>query len=116
MSNDTTRDGRRKHYDNTAEASFEFDARIGASMRTALKLVANNDYESKTKLTDALGHSGQRSGYKTVKRLLRRGFIDTDPHHPDANPNGHGAIVLTEKGRRYLAFLTPPDADNGDDR
>ena len=77
---------------------------IGPKMHSAVKHVGWNDsYASKNALATTVGpHGSQNYGYRIVDRCLRKGLLTLDSDHDNATPQGLGAVVLTDKGRRYL--------------
>ena len=79
---------------------------VGHKMHAAVSLVALNAgaMPSKNQVARAVGpHGSQDYGYRIVNRCRRKGLIEIDADHEDANPHGRGAVVLTEKGKSYLA-------------
>ncbi len=98
------------HYHTT----FEGDV-IGDKMDAALKLICEfGPYASQNQLAKAVGpNSSQKYGYRIIKRCSGKGLITLDADHPNATPQGDGAVVLTRKGKRYLVSegeLTPTEA------
>lgn len=93
------------------EETIDFDGRIGPKMKLAVKLVARHGaYSAKLPLAESVGPHGSRQyGYETVNRCVKRGLFELDPEHPDATPQGSGAVVLTEKGTRFADLLTGGD-------
>lgn len=84
----------------------DFDGRIGPKMKSAVRCVANRVYQSRNQLAITVGPNGSQDyGYRIVRRCRHRGLIEIDPDHPDANPHGRGAVVLTEKGERYAEHI-----------
>jgi len=76
---------------------------IGPKMHSAVECVARSVYQSRNELAKIVGPNGsQQFGYRIVKRSIGKQLIKVHPEHEDANPHGQGAVVLTDKGARYL--------------
>jgi hypothetical protein len=76
---------------------------VGPKMHSAVKLVASGPYPSKNQLAKSVGPNGSQDyGYRIVDRCLSKNLLKVHPSHDDATPNGMGAVVLTDKGARYL--------------
>jgi hypothetical protein len=78
---------------------------VGPKMHAAVSRVESRGaYASKNELAISVGPNGsQKYGYRIVNRCIRKGLITLDPEHPDATPQGRGAVVITQKGMDYLA-------------
>lgn len=78
--------------------------RVGPKMHSAVKRVyKQGPYQSKKQLAESVGpHGSLKYGYQIVDRCKRRRLLDVDPDHEEAEVRGKGAVVLTEKGRKYL--------------
>lgn len=89
----------------------EWDGRIGPKMRSAVRIVESRGaFQSRNQLAVIVGpHGSQDYGYRIVNRCKKRGLIDIDPDHPEANPKGSGAVVLTEKGQRFYDEVLSDD-------
>jgi hypothetical protein len=77
---------------------------VGPRMHKAIELLAQvGPYQSRNALATTVGPRGSQDyGYRIVGRCRRKGLLAVDADHPNANPHGAGAVVLTDKGRRYL--------------
>ncbi|MFC7140499.1 hypothetical protein ACFQMA_11745 [Halosimplex aquaticum] len=81
----------------------DIDGHIGNKMRLAVKIANRNPLPSKHQLAKIVGAIGSTDyGYQPVNRCLRRDLITVDPNHPDAEPRGQGAVVITTKGREFV--------------
>lgn len=78
--------------------------KVGPKMHGAIVAVARHGpYRSKNDLATTVGPNGSSDyGYRIVNRCLKKKLIQVHPSHPDANPHGQGAVVLTDKGARYV--------------
>jgi hypothetical protein len=86
--------------------------RVGPKMHEAVLAVATEGaYASKNKLAQQVGPNGSQDyGYRIVDRCVGS-LLALDTEHPDATPQGRGAVVLTDAGRRYLAAHTDVTVD-----
>lgn len=77
---------------------------VGPRMHKAIKRVrSRGPYASKNELAISVGPNGSQDyGYRIVNRCLRKGLVELDEEHPDATPQGRGAVVITQKGIDYL--------------
>lgn len=77
---------------------------VGPKMYAALRLVrSRGSYPSRNPLAISVGPNGSQDyGYRIVNRCVKKDLLALDPEHPDAKPQGRGAVVLTEKGGRFL--------------
>lgn len=77
---------------------------VGHKMHAAIQLVAQRGaYSSRNQLAMTVGPNGSQDyGYRIVNRCVRKDLLAVDSDHPDATPNGRGAVVLTDKGEQYL--------------
>lgn len=80
---------------------------VGPKMHSALLRVRSmgpqNAYASMNELAISVGPNGSQDyGYRIVNRCIKKGLLELDPEHPDATPQGRGAVVLTQKGMDYL--------------
>jgi len=76
---------------------------VGPKMHSALLCLTRGPYASMNQLAKTAGPNGsQQFGYRIVKRCKRKGLLEVNADHEAANPHGRGAVVLTEKGERYL--------------
>lgn len=87
----------------TQNTYFEGEA-IGPKMHSALVHVATEGpYQSKNALATAVGpHGSSDYGYRIVNRCVSKDLLELDADHSAASPHGRGALLLTDKGRRYL--------------
>jgi glutamine amidotransferase-like uncharacterized protein len=98
-------------YSNPTVRSTEEGEQVGPKMHSCVSSVdggpifrGSDAWESMNRLAKAVGPNGSQDyGYRIVKRCISKGLIELDGDHPDAATNGRGAVVLTEKGKRYLA-------------
>ena len=76
---------------------------VGPKMHSAVRLVGHSAQPSKNVVAKAVGPNGSQDyGYRTVNRCISKNLLAINPEHEDANPHGKGAVVLTDKGARYL--------------
>jgi hypothetical protein len=77
---------------------------VGPKMHAAIIRVAvSGPYPSKNQLAISVGPNGSQDyGYRIVNRCVGKGLLAIDPENEVATPKGRGAVVLTEKGERYL--------------
>jgi len=77
---------------------------VGPKMHAAVRNVASRGpMPSMNVLAKSVGPNGSQDyGYRIVKRCKAKGLLKVHPGHDNANPHGHGAVVLTDKGARYL--------------
>jgi len=73
-------------------------------MHKALRILqARGTQSSMNQLAIAAGpNNSQDYGYRIVHRCRRKGLLEIDPDHEKAAAGSRGAVVLTEKGQRYL--------------
>jgi len=86
--------------------STEDGEQVGPKMHAAVSRVNGNYrfYGSKNQLAISVGPNGSSDyGYRIVDRCISKGLLTLDPEHPDAAPNGRGAVVMTQKGVDYLS-------------
>jgi hypothetical protein len=87
-------------------------------MHVAVQASARKVWQSKNELAKHVGPNGSQDyGYRIVDRCIRKNLIAVHPGHDEANAHGKGAVVLTDKGARYLnatedADLTPDEYVN----
>lgn len=89
---------------------IEFDDRIGKTMEAAVNFVKNNGgvVQSKHVIAKSVGPNGStKYGYPPVNRCIFRGLLRIDENHNKTEPRGMGAVILTDKGRRFLHYRTP---------
>jgi len=85
---------------------------VGPKMHRALVALKRGAYQSKNQLAIAVGPNGSQDyGYRIVDRILRKSLAVVDSEHPDANPHGKGAVLLTAKGVGYLNEYTDAEID-----
>lgn len=89
---------------NTPTRFTDDDEQVGPKMYAALKLVAHRgSYPSMNDLaTDVGPHGSARYGYEIINRCKSKGLLELDKEHPDRTLHGRGAVVVTDKGRRFL--------------
>ena len=76
---------------------------VGPKMHAAVRAVSRKTYQSQNALAKTIGPNGSQDyGYRIIKRCLFKGLLEVDSEHEQANPHGRGAVVITEKGERYL--------------
>jgi len=77
---------------------------VGPKMHHAVKLVGSRGpYRAMNPLAIAVGPNGSQDyGYRVVKRCIKKGLIALHPDHEAAAPGSRGAVILTDKGARYL--------------
>lgn len=83
---------------------------VGPRMHKAVKLAVGGPwgkdaevYPSMNQLAKSVGPNGSQDyGYRVVNRCISKGLLALEADHPDATPQGRGAVVLSDKGRRYL--------------
>jgi hypothetical protein len=77
---------------------------VGPKMHSALKLLnRNGPYPNMNQLATTVGPNGSSQfGYRIIKRCKHKGLLTVDDEHEQATPGSRGAVVLTEKGERYL--------------
>jgi|APHM01.1.fsa_nt_gi hypothetical protein len=84
--------------------STEEGEQVGPKMHRCVRAVASGPYPSMNQLAKTVGPNGsQQYGYKIVHRCKRKGLLELDDEHPVATTHGRGAVVITEKGERYLS-------------
>ena len=87
----------------------DFDGRIGKTMEAAVHFVKNSGgvVQSKHVIAKSVGpHGSTQYGYPPVNRCIYRRLLRIDEDHDKAEPRGIGAVVLTDKGRRFLNYRT----------
>ena len=83
--------------------STEDGEQVGPKMHLAVQMVAASVRQSKNALAKKVGPNGSQDyGYQIVNRCIRKNLLAVHPQHDAANPHGKGAVVLTDKGARYL--------------
>lgn len=94
-----------------------FSAQIGDRMIEALKLANDNGpYGSMSALAGDLYEDDDFSKTTSpIVRCLRRGLLDRQRDHEARHHKSHGAIVITEDGRRVLGLYGLLDDDSSDD-
>jgi hypothetical protein len=98
-------------WSNPTVRTTEEGEQVGPRMHKCVELAASGPvfsdadvYPSKNQLAQAVGPNGSQDyGYRIVDRCLRKGLVELDADHPDATPQGRGAVVISEKGQRYLS-------------
>jgi hypothetical protein len=102
-------------YSNPTIRSTEDGEQVGPKMHSAVIAVGRRVYQSKNELAKRVGpNSSQKYGYNIVDRCVRKNLLAVHPEHEDANPHGRGAVVLTDKGARYLNEHTDADLNPGE--
>lgn len=92
-----------KGYTNPTIRTTEDGEQVGPKMHIAVRKVAQRDYPSMNALAKRVGPNGSQDyGYRIVKRCKRKGLIKLDADHPEATPNGRGAVIITDKGKQYV--------------
>lgn len=95
-------------YSNPTVRSTEEGEQVGPKMHRCVELVNSGPidgkvYPSRNAVAKAVGPNGSQDyGYRIVNRCWKKGLIELDADHPDATPQGGGAVVITQKGKRYL--------------
>jgi hypothetical protein len=91
-------------YSNPTIRTTENGEQVGPKMHQCVQYASETVWSSKNQLAQAVGPNGSQDyGYRIVNRCLRKGLVELDAGHPDATPNGRGAVVISEKGQRYLS-------------
>lgn len=105
-----------KGYSNPTIRTTEEGEIVGPKMHSALFSVAyNGAFSSRNALAKKVGpHGSQDYGYRIVNRCISKRLLALDEGHPEATPHGAGAVVLTDKGARYLNEHTDKDLDVSD--
>lgn len=89
---------------------------VGPKMHSALVVLSSGACTSKNDLATTVGPNGSPDyGYRIVNRILSKNLAVVDPEHDDAASSGMGAVILTEKGARYLNKNTDRDPLDPDD-
>jgi hypothetical protein len=84
-------------------------------MHSAVKLAGSRVYQSKKELAETVGPNGSTDyGYRIVNRCIKKNLLAVHPEHDAANPHGKGAVILTDKGARYLNEHTNADLNPDD--
>lgn len=94
-----------KGYSNPTIRMTDEGEQVGPKMHAAVSRVKSlGPYASKNELAISVGPNGSQDyGYRIVDRCIRKGLLTLDEEHPDATPQGRGAVVMTQKGMDYLA-------------
>jgi hypothetical protein len=89
---------------NPTVRTTEQGEQVGPKMHSALKVIQQyGPAASKNRLAKLVGPNGSQDyGYRIVDRCSRKDLLFIHPSHDTATPNGKGAVVLTDKGARYL--------------
>lgn len=76
--------------------------RIGPKMRAAVAAADRaGPAQSMKWIAERVGPNGSlKYGYRTVNRAIHAGLLEVVPDHPEANPHGQGAVVVTDKGQQ----------------
>jgi hypothetical protein len=99
-------------HSNPTIRSTEDGEQVGPKMHAAVRAVGRRVYQSKNELAKAVGPNGSQDyGYRIVNRCLSKSLIKVHPGHEKANPHGAGAVILTDKGARYLNETTDAELD-----
>lgn len=100
-------------HSNPTMRTTEDNETVGPKMHSAVKIIGRyGPKASMNQLAITVGpHGSQDYGYRIVNRCLRKGLLKVHPGHPDASPHGRGAVVLTDKGARYLNETEDMDLD-----
>jgi hypothetical protein len=93
-----------KGHTNPTVRTTEEGEQVGPKMHVAVKRVRElGPYASKNELAISVGPNGSQDyGYRIVNRCIKKGLLTLDEEHPDATPQGRGAVVMTQKGMDYL--------------
>lgn len=77
---------------------------VGPKMKRAVEKVdRDGSIQSKHQLALSVGPNESTDyGYRIVNRCTRKNLLEVDPEHDNANPHGQGAVVITERGKRFL--------------
>lgn len=90
-------------YNDPTIRTTEDGEQVGPKMHVAVRAVARRDWASMNELAKHVGPNGSQDyGYRVVNRCRKKGLIELDPDHPDATPQGRGAVTITEKGAAYV--------------
>lgn len=90
-------------HSNPTVRTTEDGEQVGPRMHAAVEAVAARVWPSMNQLAQHVGpNSSQDYGYRIVNRCRKKGLIELDPDHPEATPQGRGAVLITDKGERYL--------------
>ncbi len=92
----------------------EFDGRIGKTMEAAVEFVKRSGgvVQSKHVIAKSVGpHGPTQYGYPPVNRCIYRRLLRIDEDHNKAEPRGIGAVILTDRGRRFLKYLNSSSMD-----
>ena len=102
-----------KGHTNPTVRTTEENEQVGPKMHSALKLVGSSGpVACKNRLAKKVGpHGSQDYGYRIVNRLVKKNLVALHPEHEDASPGSRGAVILTDKGARYLNEHTDTDLD-----
>ena len=90
-------------YNNPTIRTTEDGEQVGPKMHSAVRAVGQKVWQSKKQLAEHVGPNGSTDyGYRIVDRCLSKRLVQIHPKHSEANPHGKGAVILTDKGARYL--------------
>jgi hypothetical protein len=90
-------------YQNPTIRTTEEGEQVGPKMHRCVRAVNSSPYKSMNQLAISVGpNDSQDYGYRIVHRCKSKGLIELDKDHDKATPNSRGAVVITEKGKRYL--------------
>lgn len=86
---------------------------VGPKMHSAVRAVGRHGpYTSKNQLAITVGPNGSQDyGYRIVNRCLKKKLLTIHAGHAESAPSGQGAVVLTDKGARYLNETEDMDLD-----
>lgn len=85
---------------------------VGPKMHSAVKCAAGKVYSSKNALATTVGPNGSsKYGQRIVNRCVGKKLLKVHPSHAQSNPHGLGAVVLTDKGAKYLNEHTDKELD-----
>jgi hypothetical protein len=79
---------------------------VGNKMAYAVVKANRKAWPSMNALAKQVGpHGSQDYGYRIVHRARRKGLLEIDTEHEKATPQGRGAVVITDKGKRFAESL-----------
>lgn len=94
-----------------------FDARVGDRMIEVLCVVnENGPYPSMSAIAEDIYPERATTGTNSpVVRCVNRGLLKRDRHHESRSRGSHGAILITDDGRRLLRMYGYLDDADGSD-